>query len=492
MKKNAVIIGSGIAGLAASVRLANMGFRVSVIEKESYPGGKLSTFNLGEYRFDRGPSLFTMPSLVDDLFLLCGRNPKDDFRYKRLDESCRYFYEGGKKFIAYSSLEKMRRELESSFPEDADAFFDLLEHSKFLFKNLSPVFLEISLHRPAHLLKRHTFNAVLNSWRMGITGNLHQSHRKAFKSPHLIQYFDRFATYNGSDPYRAPATLNIIPHLEHGIGTFIPENGMGDITKAVFGLAKDLGVEFYFSSRAKEIIHEGDRVVGVRSDNEQFFDSDVVVSNMDIWFTYRELLKNYKAPEKLLRQEKSSSALVFYWAVNRTFAELGLHNIFFSDDYKGEFSHISDGKGAHHDPTVYINITSKEVPTDAPAGCENWFVMVNASNHVGQDWDTVLNESRAAVKAKLSRILGIDISPFIQAERVWTPPGIEELTGSFRGALYGNASNGKYAAFLRHPNFSSRISGLYFCGGSVHPGGGIPLCLRSAEIVAKCIQEDIS
>jgi phytoene desaturase len=433
-----------------------------------------------------------LPELVDDLFRLASRNPDGLFRYKKLDESCRYFFENGKHFTAYSDENKMREELRKVFPEDESAFFSMLRHSEFLYRNLSPVFLQVSLHRPKHLLRRSTLKPLLNAHKMGIFGNFHQTHRDKFRHAELVQYFDRFATYNGSDPYRAPATLDIIPHLEHGIGTFIPEKGMGAISESLYQLALDLGVHFRFNSKATEIITDEHQVKGIRLEDGTVLHAPVVVSNMDIWFTYHQLLEKRKAPEKILRQEKSSSALVFYWAMNKTFPDLGLHNILFSSDYQREFEHISAGAGVYADPTVYINITSKVVKSDAPEGAENWFVMVNASNHSGQDWDTQVKASREAIVKKVNRLLNTDIRSAIVAEEVWTPPGIESLTSSHRGALYGNASNGKYAAFLRHSNFSKSYRGLYFCGGSVHPGGGIPLCLRSAEIAAKCILEDFS
>jgi phytoene dehydrogenase-like protein len=163
---------------------------------------------------------------------------------------------------------------------------------------------------------------------------------------------------------------------------------------------------------------------------------------------------------------------------------LDLHNIFFSNHYREEFASIFDQKTLHEDPTVYINITSKEEASDAPDGCENWFVMINAPGDYGQDWNEMVAKARENIIRKLHRILGVDIGPLIEAEDVLTPPLIEQRTSSYRGALYGAASNSQFAAFLRHPNFTSNIKGLLFCGGSVHPGGGIPLCLLSAKITA--------
>ncbi len=210
---------------------------------------------------------------------------------------------------------------------------------------------------------------------------------------------------------------------------------------------------------------------------------------MDAYFTYRKLLPGIKHPERALRQEKSTSALIFYWGVRREFPELNLHNIFFSEDYRSEFDHLSSGTLCD-DPTVYINITSKYTPGDAPAGAENWFTMVNAPYQRGQDWAEIIQRTRSNVLAKLSRILGVDLQQYIECEDILEPTTIESRTSSHLGALYGTSSNKPLSAFLRHPNFSNTIKGLYFCGGSVHPGGGIPLCLLSAQITDQMIQED--
>jgi phytoene dehydrogenase-like protein len=176
--------------------------------------------------------------------------------------------------------------------------------------------------------------------------------------------------------------------------------------------------------------------------------------------------------------------LIFYWGVARRFPELGVHNIFFSENYQREFEAIFQQKTVSTDPTVYVNITSGHTPTDAPPGHENWFVMVNVPHDQGQDWPALINQTRQAVLARVSKALATDVAPLIRAEHVWDPPGIAGRTSSFGGALYGSSSNNQLAAFLRHPNFSRKLEGLYFCGGSVHPGGGIPLCLLSARIVS--------
>jgi phytoene desaturase len=279
----------------------------------------------------------------------------------------------------------------------------------------------------------------------------------------------------------------MIPHLELGMGTYFPKNGMIQITESLVAAAQKLGVNFRYNEKVIQILHHNNRVTGLKTAlNTYAFDR--VISNMDINPSYRKLLPDVAAPENLLAQEKSSSAIIFYWGIEKTFKELDLHNIFFSANYKEEFEHIFKTKQFYADPTIYLNISSKYKPDDAPAGHENWFVMINVPPNTGQDWDQWIAKAREAVIQKLSRILGTDIAPLIANESVLDPRLIESKTSSFGGSLYGNASNNRYAAFLRHANFSSKIKGLYFCGGSVHPGGGIPLCLNSGKIVAEMME----
>ncbi|MDA7810656.1 phytoene desaturase, partial [Flavobacteriaceae bacterium] len=214
----------------------------------------------------------------------------------------------------------------------------------------------------------------------------------------------------------------------------------------------------------------------------------IVISNMDVVPTYNKLLNGQPSPKKILNQERSSSAIIFYWGVKKEFKNLDLHNILFSDNYKEEFDSIFEKKEIHKDPTIYINITSKEISGDAPLNCENWFVMINAPNNSGQDWESITNELRKNVINKINRVLKTDIKQYIEKEKIYTPINLENNTQSYLGSLYGSSSNNKMSAFLRHPNFSNDILNLYFCGGSVHPGGGIPLCLLSAKIVSNLIK----
>lgn len=577
--KQTIIIGAGIAGLAAAVRLAAAGHSVDVYETNDGPGGKLSQFTLGDYRFDFGPSLFTMPQYVDELFQLAGEDPADHFEYHRLPDVCHYWWNDGTTFVAPGDTDRLADAAAETFGVPRSRVADFMANAAKKYELTGRTFLEKSLHKAGTWLDWQVAGAMLRVPQFDLFTSMHAVHERDLQHPKLVQLFDRFATYNGSNPYKAPGLLSMIPHFEHHFGAYLPKGGMFDISRSIYELGKRLGVRFHFGQRVEEILREGDKVVGVRlsptpspqagedarfarnkekvaarpdlehrvsqsehrvaqssssniqqdissnnasdvssllrtaegiseangaggppkEDAERTVLASTVVCNMDVFLAYDKLLPGAKRPERTLRQQKSTSAVIFYWGIKREFPELGVHNIFFSDDYANEFARLEAGE-LSDDVTIYVNVSSKLVTEDAPSGSENWFVMVNAPADTGQDWDEVVGRLRSRVLSSLQKRLTLgapspnDAAPaaaplesLIEEERIVTPPDIERLTGSHQGALYGTSSNNTMAAFLRHPNFSNRIDGLFFLGGSVHPGGGVPLCLLSAKITADLI-----
>lgn len=487
-KKQVVIIGAGIAGIAAAIRLKAQGHEVSVFEANGYPGGKLTAFSEQGYRFDMGPSLFTMPQFIEDLFVTAKKDVSEYFQYKKKAIVCNYFYEDGTTFSAVADEDEFAKNASQTFNVETEDLQRYFKQSKTKYDLTASLFLEKSLHKFETYFSKDTLKAIFNVNSLDIDSTLDAYNSKMLKDDRLVQFFNRFATYNGSSPYQTPGIMSMIPHLEQYFGTYFPKGGMHSITMSLFNLAKDTGVDFKFNTKVDKIVTEKNKVTGIQIENE-FIASDIVVSNSDVVPTYRHLLKDHKAPEKILQQPRSSSALIFYWGITKEFPQLDLHNIFFSEDYKTEFDQIFNKKDVYDDPTVYINISSKDETSDAPSGCENWFTMVNVPSNTGQDWDEIIERTRKNIITKISRLIGEDISKLIEFEAILDPRTIESKTQSYQGALYGASSNNKYAAFLRHPNFKSSIKNLYFCGGSVHPGGGIPLCLLSGKIVSELIEK---
>lgn len=482
----AIIVGAGIAGIATSIRLRARGYDVVVYEANAYPGGKLSSITDGGYRFDAGPSLFTMPSKVTDLFTLMGEDSQAHFSYEQRDHVCNYFWEDGSRYAMPASIDDIATTMASTFDVEQETVYQYLQRSASKYDVTAPVFLDKSLHKVSSYLSTKTIRALAATPQLDIFCTLDEVNRKTFSDQRLVQLFNRYATYNGSNPYQTPGIMSMIPHLEMGIGTYFPHGGMVSITTSLEALARRHGVVYHYNTPVEQIHTASGRATGVTIEG-RLVDADIVVSNMDVFSTYTRLLKHEHQPVNILEQERSSSALIFYWGINRTFGELDLHNIFFSDHYEEEFEAIFKDKSLHEDPTVYIHISSKGEESDAPPGCENWFVMINTPGDYGQDWDSLIDLSRQRIVDKVSRILKVDVADHIESESILDPRSIASKTQSHRGALYGTASNDRFAAFLRHANFSSKIKNLYFCGGSVHPGGGIPLCLQSAKIVADLI-----
>ncbi|MFY7964783.1 MAG: 1-hydroxycarotenoid 3,4-desaturase CrtD [Chitinophagaceae bacterium] len=485
--KKVIIIGAGVAGLATAARLASLGFQVQVYEKNESPGGKLTSMNQNGFHFDLGPSLFTAPYLLKEVFDFAKEPFEEYFEYQELPIAFKYFYEDGTVLNAYTNTEKFADELSEKLNESKDSVFNYLQNANKLYDNIGNFFIGNSLHKIGTYLKKDVFEALIVFKAKYVFKSLHQYNDSKFNHSKTVQLFNRFATYNGSSPYKAPAMLSMIPHLEHNDGTYYPKGGMISITNALYKLCVNKCVLFHFNKGVDRIIANNNKVKGVVVSGENIY-ADYVVSNCDVFFTYKKLLQNQALAAKVLKQERSSSAVIFYWGIKKEFQELELHNILFTNDYKAEFESIFSHKKNYNDPTVYINITSKCEPgLQAPPQKENWFVMVNAPSNTNINWDEQIIEIKKNIINKINNVLKTNIEELIELEEVLHPSLIESRTSSYLGSLYGTSSNSRFAAFLRHSNFSKQYNGLYFVGGSVHPGGGIPLCLQSAKITSNIL-----
>jgi phytoene desaturase len=482
---HAIVIGSGIGGLASAIRLARRGIHVHVYEASEKAGGKVSERFFDGFRFDAGPSLFTLPELVFELL------DKDlQFPVGKLDIITRYFYPDQTRILAFSEVSRFSAEIQEKLNVPAEKVIRYLQQSSTVYDLTADLFIFGSFHRLKNLMNWKSLKTLLNFRKLRAFDSLHDFNAHELGEKRLVQLFDRYATYNGSNPYQTPATLSVIAHLEHNLGAFVPEGGMFRVTDSLVQQALRLGVEFYFNQPVRKVETENGCVKGVWIDSG-FVAADMVISDVDIHLFYSSLMPDQKRLAKIAKQERSSSALIFYWGMKEIFPELDVHNIFFSNDYQEEFRQLFKVKNVYSDPTVYIYISSKYNKPDAPEGCEDWFVMINAPADVGQNWDELIEQSRKNILEKLEQMLNRNLSDCIIGEEILSPPEIAKQTGSVNGSLYGSSSNSRYASFNRHANFRNDIEGLYFVGGSVHPGGGIPLCLSSAKIVDGLIEEQL-
>ncbi|MBN2553542.1 MAG: phytoene desaturase [Spirochaetales bacterium] len=488
-ERSVAVVGAGLGGLSAAIRLAHAGYAVDLYDQQAMVGGKAGTKRRHGFRFDTGPSLLTMPAVFRQLFEEVGRRLEEHLELLPLAPICHYFYPDGTVLYSYSDLERFGREISAKTLDDTQALERYLDYGRKIYDNTAELFLWSSLHELSSYLGAFSLKSLLNMGKIDAFRSMDAANRSFFKDPRLVQLFDRYATYNGSSPYKVPATLNIIPYVEYGLGAYAVGGGIYSIPDALGRLADGLGVRVILDMRVEKILHRNGRIRGIRVGGEEL-GYDVVVSNADVLRTYEDLLEDPEA--RLARRyralEPSSSGLVFLWGLKESCPELGVNNIFFSGDYPGEFRELFVERVCPTDPTVYVNITSKVTPGDAPENGENWFVLINAPCNAGQDWEAEVAASRERVLSRVEGALGRRLEGAIVTEEVLSPPEIERNTGSRLGSLYGISSNTSMAAFLRHPNRSRRYRGLYFCGASVHPGGGMPLAILSGKIAADLIR----
>jgi phytoene desaturase len=487
MTKRILTIGTGLGSLGAALRLAKLGFDVTLFEKNPEIGGKLHEKKLGGYRFDAGPSLLTMPFVIDDLFAFLGFRREDFLDFTPIEPICRYFYPDGARLDASTDVEKMKQEMAKFSSRDAALYESFLRYSQRIYELTADIFLFSPIHEFTEILKWRNLPTLFKLPQIDPLRTVHQGVARFFKDARLVQLFDRYATYNGSDPFRAPATLNVIPYVEYVLGSYYIRGGMHRPAEALLQLANKLGVRIHTSAKVEKILHDGRHVTGIMVNGKKIA-ADYVVCGQDVVVAYNQLIDGFPSrQEKLNRLEPSCSGLVFLWGVAKKHPELAHHNIFFSLDYKKEFDQIFQSKKPAEDPTIYVAITSKSDPSHAPAYGENWFVLLNAPYLTEEvNWQNETKRSRDAVMQKLQQS-GFDMANRIETEFVISPESFYINYLSNRGSIYGISSNSRSAAFMRPPNRSRDLKGLYFADGSTHPGGGIPLVLLSGKIAAELI-----
>lgn len=482
--KRVGVIGAGIGGLTAAARLAADGHEVMLWEKNDAPGGKMNQIEKDGYRFDTGPSLFTMPFVLEELFSYCGRNVYDYLDLRPVEPLCRYFWQDGTRFDASVNLQKTLEQLEHIAPEDAEAYIKFLGYSADLYQKTADTFIMNPLQtmRDLKSLKKS------DVFRIDAFPTVSTRVNRSFKSPYLRQVFKRFATYNGSSPYLAPATINVIAYIELCTGGYYVKGGLYQIALALEKLCRELGVKMEFGKEIRRIMVEKGAARGVEfTGDEPAVRTDVLFSNSDATFTYTRLLPDgalkKRQKQRISNIEPSCSGFVLLLGTDRKFDKLGHHTIFFSRDYEKEFDEIFQRKKLPEDPTIYVANTSYSDPGHAPEGGSNLFILINAPYlSTSVKWD----EERAREYGNLIihklENQGLEgLSESIRVREHITPQEFYDVYRSNRGSIYGTSSNQQLSAFLRPRNKSPYIDQLYMVGGSTHPGGGIPLVMMSAR-----------
>ncbi|MEY4529795.1 MAG: hypothetical protein RLZZ156_516 [Deinococcota bacterium] len=483
---NVIVIGAGVGGLSAAIRLAAKGVKVRVLERLPNAGGKLNLLEDAGYRFDTGPSLVTLPWVFEDLFAAAGEKMSDWLELIRLEPICRYFYPDGTGFDASADMPTMMQNLEkfsAGSGQDFNAFFG---HAARAWRGSRVPFLESSISSPLDFIKNGIPWTDLTA--LLPIPTLDGLARRYFKDTRLQQFIGRYATYTGSSPYSAPGTLSTVLYSEYAYGAWYVRGGLYAIAQALEKLALKLGVEFSFNASVTKIQTENAIVKAVQLENGEVLNCDSIICNADASHLYEHLLEKTLDPRKT-KLEPSISGFVMLLGVEGETTGLEHHNIFFSHNYKKEFQQIFTELQPASEPTIYVCISSKTDASQAPDGCENWFILVNAPPTGQVDWTVQAPKYAAEILEQLAK-RGFDIRERIKVQHLISPTDLKNKYLTHRGGIYGSSSNTISSAFLRPQNRSQTVRGLYLATGSAHPGGGLPLVMLSGKLAANALLED--
>jgi len=492
-----VVVGAGVGGMTAAARLAKQGHDVTIYEASDRTGGKCRTEWIGDYAFDTGPSLLTLPAIYKDFFLKTGPRFEKVLTPVSVDPAFTYYFADGKKVdFVNLDLPKTCTAIDQSLGKAAgDAWHSIMQRAEVMWDISRVPFIQSELTSVWSLLKRR--DLIRGIKQIAPLKSLRKVTGEYTTDKHVQMIIDRYATYTGSDPRKAPAALLTIAFVEASFGAWHLEGGIGQLSVALEDRCRLLNVGIHLNSPVAEINTESGKVTGVTLKTGEKINADMVVANADAELIYNTLLAptvRAAKPErkKLKRSEKSLAGFSLLLGLDNSkidgpIPQLNHHTIYFPENYDAEFDEIFTKRIPVNDPTIYI-CAPNDPKMHKRENTEGWFVLINAPRHDPEndwDWSTGGAEYAAKIIAKLDA-LGLRVSERLEVMEFRTPLDLQNSTSAPGGSIYGTSSNGPMSAFMRAKN-RSPVKGLYCVGGSAHPGGGLPLVGLSAELVADAI-----
>jgi phytoene desaturase len=486
----ALVVGAGLGGIAAAARLARHGYRVTVLEKNSRLGGRCDQLVRDGHRFDIGPTLFLMPEVFAETYAALGERMADHLDLRRVDPTYRIRFADGTQLALTSDLNALQAQLEAIEPGSFGGLLRYLDEGRrhyhvslerFVGRNFDSY---LDYFSPANLPLLFQLKALVKHY---------DNIGRYFTDPRLKAAFTFQNMYLGLSPYDAPATYSLLQYTELAGGVWFPMGGLYQVIESLAGIAQGLGVRFEYDAPVRRIEVAGSRATGVTLANGARLSADVVIANADLPYVYRELLPDLAAAEALERKKYTCSALMFYWAVDRVYPQLGTHNVFLAGDYRASFDRIFRDHDLPAEPSFYLHAPARVDPAAAPAGQDTLYVLVpvgHLDDRAPQDWHALRAQARRAVLGRLARLGMADLEHHLKFEVSYAPRDWLSLYNLAKGSAFSLSHDFWQVGYLRPRNQHTRYRNLYFVGGSTHPGTGLPIVLLSGRLTAERVLAD--
>ncbi len=483
--QSVVVIGGGLGGLSAAASLRARDFQVTLLEKNDRLGGKLNVSEKQGFSFDLGPSIFTLPQIFRDLFERAGKSMDDYLQLEAVTPHWRNFFENGLQLDLLDDDASMKRELRKLEGDPDSHWRDLqrfLDYGRRQYKLVESGYFAKGLDTLWEFIRFYGFFRL--AVRMDYGRTMSQAIRRYFRDPHLRSVFEYFIKYVGSSALSAPGYMNLMPVIQFDYGLWYVKGGMYNLARALEKLLADLSVTVRTGCGVSQIEKRDGRVTGVVLESGERLPADFVVCNMEVIPAYERLLgEPSEFIEKLQRFAPACSGLVIHLGTDRVYPQLAHHNFFYSRDQEKHFQTVFRDHQLPDDPTIYLVAPTRTDPSKAPAGCDNLKILphippIDPDRPLGPDDYEALKER---VLVKLERMGLTGLRQHVVIEETLTPVDIERMYNSNRGSIYGVVTDWKLNKGFKAPKQSSRYANLFFTGGSVNPGGGMPMAVLSGQ-----------
>ena len=491
-QKSVIVIGAGIGGIVAATHLAQRGLKVTVLEKNSHPGGRCDRFSREGHHFDTGPTLLVMPLLYEAEFQVLGTPMRELLNLQQVDPTYHLVFDNGSQLALTSDMKSMQEQLETF---EKGSFQGLLRYLDEGHRHYH-VGIEKLVNRDFR--KASEFFALKNLPLLFQTKPLVNHYRNMstyFDDPRLKAAFTFQDVYMGLSPFDAPATFSMMPYTELAHGVWYPKGGMYSVVEALMELAHEAGVEFIFNSTVERVDVNSAHARGVVLADGQRLEADAILANADLPYVYNDLLPDADLAKPLTRKRFSCSVISFFWGLDKTYEKLPPHTLFLADDYRENFKSIIQDLGLPDNPCLYIHAPARLDPAMSPAGQDTIIAIVPVGHmsEIGdQDWGEIRDRARQQVFRRLASLGITDMEEHIKFETTFTPLSWHKLYNLMKGSTHGLCHNLTQLAYFRPGNRHSRYYNLYFAGASTHPGTGMPTAMISGRLSAQRILEDLN